>query len=122
MECEYCNWFTPFDEFDYKCLKKNKIIDQKYNYTNCKLNNPMNMKKLFQTIVTRWKAETPIVAKRVRAISLSISGASIAMATYYSSLPQGVIDIVPKQVFGYLITIGGICAFFAQLMQKQPEA
>jgi hypothetical protein len=73
------------------------------------------MKKLIE----RFKAETPLLFKRIRNASLAIAGACGSAAVAYSQLPAGVVDLIPAGVMKALAIGGVIAAFLAQLTKEE---
>ncbi|SDC52396.1 hypothetical protein [Williamwhitmania taraxaci] len=66
-------------------------------------------------IVQRFRAKTPLLFRRVRNVSLAISGASTAAAVFYSQLPVEMVSFVPAWFIKAFAITGIATAFLAQL-------
>lgn len=65
-------------------------------------------------IIDRLKAETPVFFKKIRTIAISLSAASLSASTFYSQLPSGFTDLIPKAVISTIAVSGVVFAFIAQ--------
>ena len=74
---------------------------------------------MIKPIVRRLRAKTPRIYRRIRNLSLAISGASTAAAVFYSSLPADVIAVIPDWFIKVFALAGIAAAFLAQLTKEK---
>jgi len=74
-----------------------------------------------RTIIHRLKSKTPRIFRRIRNLSLAISGASTAATVFYSSLPADVIAVVPDWFIKVFAFAGIAAAFLAQLTKEDEK-
>jgi len=74
-----------------------------------------------EKIVQRLRAKTPRVFKRIRNVSLAISGASTTAAVFYSQLPVEMISFVPAWFIKAFAITGIATAFLAQLTKEEKQ-
>jgi len=75
-----------------------------------------------EKIVQRLRAKTPRVFKRIRNVSLAISGASTAAALFYSQLPLEIMSFIPAWFIKVFAMAGIVSAFLAQLTKEDASA
>lgn len=78
------------------------------------------MKKEIQTIIDRWKAESPKLFKRMTRTTLAISGAAVAI--HVAVIASGATE--PEwwcSAYPYIVGIPAGMAFVSKLTRKQQE-
>ena len=78
------------------------------------------MKKILNKLWTKFKADTPKIAKRVRNISAGISGCALAIMTALLAAQSTIPDWFNK-IYPYLIGVPAAVAFISQFSSKKDE-
>lgn len=72
---------------------------------------------MIKQLISRWKAETPIFFKKVRALALKVGGASAAVTLYLSLHPEIQVAPVVVKVCSYIVVACVAMGGTAQLTQ-----
>lgn len=76
--------------------------------------------KMFNKLISKFKADTPKIAKRVRNIAAGISGCALAIMTALLAAQSNVPEWFNK-IYPYLIGIPAAIAFVSQFSSKKDE-
>lgn len=75
---------------------------------------------MFNKLISKFKADTPKIAKRVRNIAAGISGCALAIMTALLAAQSNVPEWFNK-IYPYLIGIPAAIAFVSQFSSKKDE-
>jgi len=75
---------------------------------------------MFQKLKDRWNSETPIVYKKIRNISVSLSGSATALLAV-SSTANIIVPVILIKAASWVIIVGAVTAGYSQLQTKKED-
>ncbi len=69
-------------------------------------------------LIGRLRNTTPAWAKKTRNAMLTVAGASLSSAIFYTQLPEPVSALIPRSLVVAIGSVGLVASFLAQCMEE----